>query len=75
MAEGVFDLLMGNDVAPRKDFIIDSAGSLAVSYTHLDVYKRQLQHAPLRSRGHNRHPDTLSCRLCRMCRNPPGHSS
>jgi DNA gyrase subunit B len=28
MAEGVFDLLMGNDVAPRKDFIIDSAGSL-----------------------------------------------
>ena len=28
MAEGTFDLLMGNDVAPRKDFIIDSAGSL-----------------------------------------------
>ncbi len=25
MAEGVFDLLMGNDVAPRKDFIVESA--------------------------------------------------
>ena len=24
-AEGVFDLLMGNDVAPRKDFIVESA--------------------------------------------------
>jgi DNA gyrase subunit B len=28
MAERVFDLLMGNDVAPRKDFIIDSATEL-----------------------------------------------
>ncbi|MGZ4777208.1 MAG: DNA gyrase/topoisomerase IV subunit B [Oryzihumus sp.] len=28
MAERVFDLLMGNDVAPRKDFIIDSATAL-----------------------------------------------
>ena len=28
IAEGVFDLLMGNDVAPRKDFIIDSAAEL-----------------------------------------------
>ncbi|MFZ1286430.1 MAG: DNA topoisomerase IV subunit B [Candidatus Phosphoribacter sp.] len=28
IAEGVFDLLMGNDVAPRKDFIIDSARTL-----------------------------------------------
>jgi DNA gyrase subunit B len=28
MAERVFDLLMGNDVAPRKDFIIDSAAEL-----------------------------------------------
>ena len=28
MAEGTFDLLMGNDVAPRKDFIIDSASTL-----------------------------------------------
>ena len=28
LAEGVFDLLMGNDVAPRKDFIIDSAAEL-----------------------------------------------
>lgn len=27
-AEAVFDLLMGNDVAPRKDFIIDSAAEL-----------------------------------------------
>jgi len=27
-AERVFDLLMGNDVAPRKDFIIDSAAEL-----------------------------------------------
>ncbi len=27
-AERVFDLLMGNDVAPRKDFIIDSAAQL-----------------------------------------------
>jgi DNA gyrase subunit B len=27
-AEGVFDLLMGNDVAPRKDFIIESAAEL-----------------------------------------------
>ncbi len=27
-AERVFDLLMGNDVAPRKDFIVDSAGRL-----------------------------------------------
>jgi DNA gyrase subunit B len=24
-AEQVFELLMGNDVAPRRDFIIDSA--------------------------------------------------
>ena len=28
IAEGVFDLLMGNDVAPRKEFIIDSAAEL-----------------------------------------------
>jgi len=28
IAEGVFDLLMGNDVGPRKDFIIDSAAEL-----------------------------------------------
>lgn len=28
LAEGTFDLLMGNDVAPRKDFIIDSAATL-----------------------------------------------
>ncbi len=28
MAEGTFDLLMGNDVAPRKDFIIESASTL-----------------------------------------------
>ena len=28
IAEGVFDLLMGNDVAPRKDFIIESAKTL-----------------------------------------------
>lgn len=28
VAERVFDLLMGNDVAPRKDFIIDSAAAL-----------------------------------------------
>jgi DNA gyrase subunit B len=27
-AEGVFDLLMGHDVAPRKDFIIESAAEL-----------------------------------------------
>ena len=27
-AERMFDLLMGNDVAPRKDFIIESAGNL-----------------------------------------------
>jgi len=27
-AEAVFDLLMGNDVGPRKDFIIDSAADL-----------------------------------------------
>jgi DNA gyrase subunit B len=27
-AEHIFDLLMGNDVAPRKDFIIDSAAAL-----------------------------------------------
>lgn len=27
-AEEVFDLLMGNDVAPRKEFIVDGAGSL-----------------------------------------------
>ena len=27
-AETVFDLLMGTDVAPRKDFIIDSAAAL-----------------------------------------------
>jgi DNA gyrase subunit B len=27
-AESVFDLLMGNDVAPRKDFIIESAAEL-----------------------------------------------
>ena len=28
VAERVFDLLMGSDVAPRKDFIIDSAASM-----------------------------------------------
>jgi len=28
LAERVFDLLMGNDVAPRKDFIIDSAAKM-----------------------------------------------
>ncbi|MFB8385832.1 type IIA DNA topoisomerase subunit B [Microbacterium sp. NPDC055910] len=28
-ASTVFELLMGNDVAPRKEFIIDSSGSLA----------------------------------------------
>ena len=28
VAERVFDLLMGNDVAPRKDFIIDSSAEL-----------------------------------------------
>jgi DNA gyrase subunit B len=27
-AEDVFDLLMGNDVAPRKEFIIDGAANL-----------------------------------------------
>jgi DNA gyrase subunit B len=27
-AEGVFELLMGNDVAPRKEFIVDSAATL-----------------------------------------------
>jgi DNA gyrase subunit B len=27
-AEGVFDLLMGNDVAPRKEFIVDGASLL-----------------------------------------------
>jgi DNA gyrase subunit B len=27
-AEQVFDLLMGNDVAPRKDFIVDGAARL-----------------------------------------------
>ena len=27
-AERMFDLLMGNDVAPRKDFIIESASAL-----------------------------------------------
>ena len=27
-AEGIFDLLMGNDVSPRKDFIIESAAEL-----------------------------------------------
>ena len=27
-AERVFELLMGNEVAPRKDFIVDSAHSL-----------------------------------------------
>jgi DNA gyrase subunit B len=27
-AEEVFDLLMGSDVAPRKDFIVDGAASL-----------------------------------------------
>jgi DNA gyrase subunit B len=26
-AEAVFELLMGNEVAPRRDFIIDSADS------------------------------------------------
>ena len=28
MAERVFELLMGNDVAPRKDFIVESAAEL-----------------------------------------------
>jgi DNA gyrase subunit B len=27
-AERVFELLMGNDVAPRKDFIVESAADL-----------------------------------------------
>jgi DNA gyrase subunit B len=27
-AERIFDLLMGNDVAPRKDFIVSSAATL-----------------------------------------------
>ena len=27
-AEQVFDLLMGSDVAPRKDFIVEGAASL-----------------------------------------------
>jgi DNA gyrase subunit B len=27
-AERVFDLLMGNDVAPRKDFIVEGAAQL-----------------------------------------------
>jgi DNA gyrase subunit B len=27
-AEETFELLMGNDVAPRKQFIVDSAGAL-----------------------------------------------
>ena len=27
-ATAVFDLLMGNDVAPRKEFIVDGASSL-----------------------------------------------
>ena len=27
-AEGAFELLMGNDVAPRKEFIVDSAALL-----------------------------------------------
>ncbi|MEP7055603.1 MAG: hypothetical protein ABI912_10190, partial [Actinomycetota bacterium] len=27
-AEATFELLMGNDVAPRKQFIVDSAGDL-----------------------------------------------
>jgi DNA gyrase subunit B len=28
LAEKTFDLLMGNDVAPRKEFIVDSAATL-----------------------------------------------
>jgi DNA gyrase subunit B len=28
MATGIFELLMGNDVAPRRDFIVDSAAGL-----------------------------------------------
>jgi DNA gyrase subunit B len=28
IAERVFELLMGNDVAPRKDFIVDGAARL-----------------------------------------------
>jgi DNA gyrase subunit B len=28
VAERVFELLMGNDVAPRKDFIVESADKL-----------------------------------------------
>ena len=27
-AKAVFDLLMGNDVAPRKEFIVDGAAAL-----------------------------------------------
>jgi len=34
MAAGVFELLMGNDVAPRKEFIIDGAG---LSRDRIDV--------------------------------------
>jgi len=30
-AERVFELLMGNDVAPRRDFIVAGAGSLDVN--------------------------------------------
>jgi DNA gyrase subunit B len=34
-AEGVFELLMGNDVAPRRDFIVD--GAYALDRSRLDV--------------------------------------
>jgi DNA gyrase subunit B len=34
-AEGVFELLMGNDVAPRKEFIID--GSRGIDRDRIDA--------------------------------------
>jgi hypothetical protein len=38
----VFDLLMGNDVAPRKDFIIDSAAALDRSASTPDLSRKAL---------------------------------
>jgi len=35
MADTVFDLLMGNDVGPRRDFIIE--GSSTLSRDRIDV--------------------------------------
>jgi DNA gyrase subunit B len=34
-AEAVFDLLMGNDVAPRKDFIVE--GAQVLDRTRIDA--------------------------------------